>query len=110
MIYKATSLAKDFNVTFLSMENDKEAVIRKLFVESKPYSDYLKRLMIVMKKDCLDPSKHQYQTLIDEVPVSKLKDDGYIKFVPILPFIEFENSKSYLFIRFRDVVPTVNPQ
>lgn len=110
MIYKAASLAKDFNVTFLSMENDKEAVIRKLFVESRPYSDYLKRLMVVMKKDCLDPSKHQYQTLIDEVSVSKLKEDGYIKFVPILPFLEFENSKSYLFIRFRDVAPTTNPQ
>lgn len=110
MIYKAASLAKDFDVSFLSMENDKEAMVKKLFVESKPYSDYLKRLMIVNQSDCLDPSKHQYQTIIDGYSVADLKNKGYIKFTPTFPFEEFEESKSYLLISFRDVAPSVNPE
>ena len=110
MIYKATSLAKDFDISFLSMENDKEAIVRKLFVESKPYSDYLKRLMIINQPDCLDNSKHQYQTMIDQVPVAKLKAEGYIKFTPTFPFEEFEEAKSYLFMTFRDVAPSANPE
>lgn len=110
MIYKATSLAKDFDISFLSMENDKEAIVRKLFVESKPYSDYLKRLMIINQPDCLDNSKHQYQTMIDQVSVAKLKAEGYMKFTPTFPFEEFEESKSYLFMTFRDVAPSVNPE
>ena len=110
MIYKATSLAKDFDVSFLSMENDKEAIVRKLFVESKPYSDYLKRLLIVSQPDCLDNGKHQYQTMIDQISVSKLKAEGYIRFTPTFPFEEFEESKSYIFMTFRDVAPSVNPE
>lgn len=110
MIYKATSLAKDFDVSFLSMENDKEAIVRKLFVESKPYSDYLKRLMIINQPDCLDNSKHQYRTMIDQVSIAKLKAEGYIKFTPTFPFEEFEESKSYLLMTFRDVAPSTNPE
>lgn len=110
MIYKAASLAKDFDVSFLSMERDKEAIVKKLFVESRPYSDYLKRLMLISQKDCLDTSKHQYQTIIDGYSVADLKDKGYIKFTPTFPFEEFEEDKGYLLITFRDVTPSVNPE
>lgn len=111
MIYKSRMLASDFDVSFLSMEKDKEAIIRKLFVESRPYSDYLKRLLIVNTKDCLDTTKHQYQTEIDKLSVSDLKEQGYLCFSPMLPFEEFETSKSYLYMAFRDVAPSsYNPQ
>ena len=39
---------------FLSCEKDMETIIRKLFVESKPYNDTLKRLLVVNTKDCID--------------------------------------------------------
>ena len=39
--------------TFLSCEKDTEAILKKLFIDSKPYSDMLKRLLIINTKDCL---------------------------------------------------------
>ena len=35
----------EFKSSFLSCEKDTEAIIKKLFVDSKPYSDLLKRLL-----------------------------------------------------------------
>jgi hypothetical protein len=35
------------NSSFLSCEKDTEIILRKLFVESRPFSDDLKRLLIV---------------------------------------------------------------
>ena len=40
--------------SFLSCEKDIEAIVQKLFVDSRPYSDTLKRLMVINTKDCLD--------------------------------------------------------
>ena len=42
--------------SFLSCEKDAEDIVKLLFVKSKPYSDRLKRLLIVNKPDCLDES------------------------------------------------------
>ena len=36
---------KPFQSSFLSCEKDTEIILRKLFVESRPYSDDLKRLL-----------------------------------------------------------------
>lgn len=44
----------DFSTSFLSCEKDAESILRKLFIESRPYSDYLKRLLVINTKDCLD--------------------------------------------------------
>ena len=40
--------------SFLSCEKDTELIIKKLFVDSRPYSDELKRLLLINTKDCLD--------------------------------------------------------
>ena len=32
----------------------RETILRKLFIESRPYSDDLKRLLVINTKDCLD--------------------------------------------------------
>jgi hypothetical protein len=44
----------DFTSSFLSCEKDLEAILKKLFIESQPYSDDLKRLLVINTKDCLD--------------------------------------------------------
>ena len=40
--------------SFLSCEKDMETILKKLFIESRPYSDELKRLFVINTKDCLD--------------------------------------------------------
>ena len=57
MPVKETNLimkAKDFQSSFLSCPKDIEEILRKLFLSSKPFSDDLKRLLVINTKDCLD--------------------------------------------------------
>ena len=44
----------DFTSSFLSCEKDLEEILKKLFVESQPFSNDLKRLLVINTKDCLD--------------------------------------------------------
>ena len=62
-------LKKNFASTFLSCSKDQEAIWRKLLVDSKPYSDKLKRLLIINTPNCLDPSQEQYQRKINQYTV-----------------------------------------
>ena len=73
---------KDFQASFLSCEKDIETIINKLFVKSKPYSDILKRLLIIDQPNCLDTDNKQYQNLIDNYSIHTMKEEGYILFVP----------------------------
>ena len=61
--------ANHFNSSFLSCEKDIEMILRKLFVESAPYSDILKRLLVINTKDCLE---NESQTVLE-----KLNQYGY---------------------------------
>jgi len=111
MIYRSRELAKDFDMSFMSMENDREDVVRRLFVESRPYSDILKKLLVIDQPDCLDDSKHQYQTIVDDYSVARLKSEGFIRFSPKMLFREFDNVKSYIYVSFDDVAPSEsNPE
>lgn len=110
MRIKAQTLAKDFKSNFLSAEKDQEAIWKKLFVESKPYSDKLKRLLIVNQPDCLDESKVQYRKVIDNFSLKDMKDQGYLRVVPKLAFGEHEEIKSYIILEFDDYTPSDNPQ
>lgn len=103
-------LAKNFKSTFLSCEKDQEAIWRKLLVESKPYSDKLKRLLILNTKDCLDDSKFQYKQIIDDYSIADMIEQGYIRVIPKLEFGEHEEVKSYIMLEFDDFVPTNNPE
>lgn len=106
----STTLAKNFKSTFLSCEKDQETIWKKLFIDSRPYSDRLKRLLIVNVKDCLDESKYQYQTVIENKNLKQLRDEGYIRTVPKIAFGEFEEVKSYILLEFDDFSPTDNPE
>lgn len=86
--------------SFLSCEKDTETIIRKLFVESKPYSDKLKRLLVINEPDCLDKSIEAYQKIIDNKSLVDLRQEGYIRVRPKVARGEHEEIKSYILITF----------
>jgi hypothetical protein len=47
--------------SLLTCDKDVEKILKTLFISSKPYSDILKRLLIINSKDCLDLSKQEYK-------------------------------------------------
>lgn len=103
-------LAKNFKSTFLSCEKDQETIWRRLFVESKPYSDKLKRLLIVNTPDCLDPHQYQYQIAIEEKDLRKMREEQYLRVTPRLKFHGHEEVKTYVLLEFDDFIPTSNSE
>lgn len=106
------SFTGEFRSSFLSCEKDTELIIKKLFIDSKPYSDLLKRLLLINTPDCLDDMTNQaYTNKIQSMSIAKLVEEGYIRFSPKLTFGENENVKSYLLITFDNFRPSAkNPQ
>lgn len=105
-------LPKDFQSSFLSCEKDCETIIRKLFLESQPYSNDLKRLLAINTKDCLDNKESEvYRNKINELTLKKLCENQYIKFAPKIRIPEHEDIKSYIIISFDNFVPNAtNPE
>ena len=97
--------------SFFSCKNDAEEIVKKLFIESKPYSDKLKRLLIINKPDCLDESNTDYQKLIDNKPLSVMRKEGYIRLNPKIARKQFQNIKSYILLTFDNFSPNrVDPK
>jgi hypothetical protein len=107
---RSAMLAKNFKSTFLSCEKDQEAIWRKLFIESNPYSNKLKRLLVINTKDCLDCSQEQYNIKLEDYDLATLKEKGYIKVVPKLDLGDFEEVKSYILLEFDTFAPTSNAE
>lgn len=103
-------LRTNYKSTFLSHAEDQETIWRKLFVESRPYSDMLKKLLIINTPDCLDRTQDQYQRKIEQYTIKDLHDNQYIKATPKLSFGEHEEVKSYIMLDFDDVSPSENPR
>lgn len=103
-------LAKNFKSTFMSCAKDQETIWRRLLVDSKPYSDKLKRLLIINTPDCLDRNQVVYQQEIDKHSIKTMMDNQYIKAIPKLSFGEHEEVKSYIMLEFDDFTPTNNPE
>lgn len=103
---------KPFQSSFLSCEKDTEIILRKLFIESRPYSDDLKRLLIINTKDCLNNKTNPiYTQKLKKIGLKELMEKGYIRLTPKLNFGEFEEVKSYILISFDNFTPNVsNPQ
>ena len=96
----------EFKSSFLSCEKDLERIISKLFVESRPYSDELKRLLIINTPDCLrDKTNPAYIEKINSTSIADLYNQGYISFSPKLKMKENEDIKSYITISFCDFLP-----
>lgn len=101
----------DFKSSFLSCEKDMEAIIRKLFVDSRPYSDLLKRLLLINTSDCLyDMTNPIYLDKIKNTSIADMREQGYIRLAPKIPIGENEEVKSYLIINFDNFSPNAeNP-
>lgn len=104
----------DIRSSFLSCEKDTETILRRLFIESRPHSDMLKKLLIVNTKDCLTAQgdKLQYiQEKINSFNIKSLIDKQYIRLFPKLTFGEHEEVKSYILISFDNFTPNeTNPE
>ncbi len=97
--------------SFLSCEKDAELIVKKLLVESRPYSDELKRLLLINTKDCLDDRTNPtYLEKIKSTSIADMVDQQYIRFQPNLTFGENEQVKSYIIISFDNFAPTDNPR
>lgn len=101
-------LVKKISSSFLSCEKDTETILRKLFVESRPYSDTLKKLLIINTKDCLTSNNPNYQNKINSLNMKDLVDNQYIRLSPKLKFEEHEEVKSYILISFDNFTPNEN--
>ncbi len=100
-----------FSSSFLSCEKDIEEILRKLFISSKPYSDYLKKLLIINTQDCLDNTESvTIQQKVADMSLAKMRQEGYIKLEPKIRFGEHEEVKSYIIISCDNFTPnTTNP-
>lgn len=103
--------SSQFSSSFLSCEKDIEEILRKLFISSKPYSDRLKRLLLINTKDCLDNEESLViQQKLEEMSLLKMRQEGYIKLEPKIRFGEHEEVKSYIIITCDNFTPNVtNP-
>lgn len=97
--------------SFFSCEQDTQTILKQLFVKSRPYSDRLKRLLIINNPDCLDQNNQDYQKLIDSKPLSTLRKEGYVRTNPKIARKEFENIKSFILLTYDNFSPNaVDPK
>lgn len=98
-------VTKRLESSFLSCDKDMEQILKLLFVESAPYSNYLKRLLIINERDCLE-DKQEYKDLVSNLGLGRLIEEGYIHFNESrLKFSEHQDLKAYLIINFRQFTP-----
>lgn len=90
--------ANRFNSSFLSCEKDIETILKKLFIESKPYSDILKRLLVINTKDCLEDNSEIILNKLQQMSLSQLINDKYIRLSPKIEIEEHDEVKAYLII------------
>lgn len=104
--YVNTDGSSNIKSSFLSCKKDAETIIKKLFVDSRPYSDELKRLLLINTKDCLDDRTNPvYKKKVDETSIGDLIEQGYIRMKPLVKFKENEEVKSYIFLSFDNFIP-----
>ena len=84
--------------SLLSCDKDLQAILKTLFISSKPYSDILKRLLIINNKDCLDETNTDYQKIINSYSLGDLIDKGYIRLNPKIARGTHEEIKSYIIV------------
>ena len=101
----------DLDSSFLSCEKDSELILKRLFVESRPYSDELKRLLLINTKDCLDDRTNPvYKEKIANTSIADMMDQGYIRLKPQLTFGENQQVKSYIVLSYDNFTQTSNDQ
>lgn len=84
--------------SLLSCDKDVEKILKTLFISSKPYSDILKRLLIINNKDCLDMSNSDYKQVIDNYSLGDLISKNYIRLNPKIARGTHEEIKTYIIV------------
>ena len=99
-----TSTKKIYS-SFSSVPRDVESILKALFIEARPYSDYLKRLLIINTPDCLDLGNEDYQKTIESFSLQKMMEEGYIRLSPKIARTTFDTIKSCIYISFDNFTP-----
>lgn len=95
-----------FDSSFLSVDKDTESIIRKLFVESKPHSEELKRLLVINTEDCLrDRTNPKYLEKLKSMTVENLIKEKYVRIVPRIEREENQEEQTYIIISFDNFTP-----
>ena len=103
---KRDVITNNFNSSFLAFEKDIETILRKLFIESNPYSEILKRLLVINTKDCLDNADSPaIKEKLKNMSLAKLRQEGYIKLEPKITMPEHEEVKAYIIISCDNFTP-----
>ena len=103
---KRDVITNNFNSSFLAFEKDIETILRKLFIESNPYSEVLKRLLVINTKDCLDNADSPaIKEKLKSMSLAKLRQEGYIKLEPKIAMPEHEEVKAYIIISCDNFTP-----
>ena len=103
-------MTRPLKSSFLSCEKDAEEIVKRLFVSSQPYSDQLKRLLMINTKDCLDESNNNYTEIARNTSVKELFEKQYISLMPKINRKEHEEVKNYIILTFDEFVGTDNPE
>lgn len=103
---KRDVITNNFNSSFLAFEKDIETILRKLFIESNPYSEILKRLLVINTKDCLDNTDSPaIKEKLKNMSLAKLRQEGYIKLEPKITMPEHEEVKAYIIMSCDNFTP-----
>lgn len=95
--------------SFLSMEKDFETILKRLFIQSYPYSEQLIRLLVINNKDCLDNTESEvYKEVLAKTDLHTLIRDGYIKLAPKIRMPEHEEVKAYIIMSVDNFTPNDN--
>ena len=97
---------KPISSTFLSCDKDIQKILKVLFVQSRPHSDILKKLLIINSKDCLEENS-EYQRVINNFSVKDLIDRDYIRLNPKISRGTHQEVKSYIIISLDDFSPNI---
>ena len=105
-------MTKPLSSSFLTCERDINEILKKLFIESRPHSEELIRLLVLNTKDCLDNRTSEvYNKKIKEMSLGKMREDEYIRLAPKIRLYENEEVKSYILITMDNFTPNAtNPE
>lgn len=96
--------------SFLADDKDVQQILKILFVTTKPYSDRLKKLLIINSKDCLEENE-EYQKVIDSMTLGDLIDKDYIRLNPKIARGTHEEMKAYIIVTLDNFRPNFkNPE
>ena len=91
--------------SLLTCDKDIEKILKTLFISSKPYSDFLKRLLIINNKDCLDTSNENNKKIIDSYTLGDLINKNYIRLNPKIARGTHEEIKTYIIVTLDNFMP-----